>query len=442
LAFWLRAYLPFGISYAQTQSDWLTFAGASLIYPIIYIFAGLYDPERTYRTVDELQIFTLATVIAALALAGLMHFILPGHSRLFLVYFYIVQFVLMCIWQIVARLILHRTFQHEGTQHRVLLVGGGETAQQVMERMAQLNASGVSFIGYLADTSATANVPEIPHLGRLADLSTVLAHEDVDDVLLAMPPESYHEVQRLMQVLASKPCNVWVVPDYFSILLYGSRVATLSGVPMISLKGPTLSGYQRVVKRAFDLVLGIMLTLVAMPIMIITAAAIKLSSPGPVLYRQQRVGENGKPFGMIKFRSMVVGADKHESKLLRRDEKGRLIHAKSADDPRITSVGRLIRRTSIDELPQLFNVLLGDMSLVGPRPELPALVEQYEPWQRTRFAVPQGMTGWWQVNGRSDKPTHEKVADDLYYVQNYSLLLDLRILLKTLLVVLAGRGAY
>jgi lipopolysaccharide/colanic/teichoic acid biosynthesis glycosyltransferase len=173
----------------------------------------------------------------------------------------------------------------------------------------------------------------------------------------------------------------------------------------------------------------------------LTALLIKLDSPGPVFFRQQRVGENGRIFRMYKFRSMVVGAEKLQHKVNGEDENGNVIH-KSEDDPRVTRVGRFLRRTSLDELPQLINVLKGEMSLVGPRPELPWLVGQYELWQRKRFAVPQGMTGWWQVNGRSDKPMHLYTEDDLYYIQNYSLWMDIYILLKTSWVVLRGKGAY
>jgi exopolysaccharide biosynthesis polyprenyl glycosylphosphotransferase len=195
------------------------------------------------------------------------------------------------------------------------------------------------------------------------------------------------------------------------------------------------------VKRAFDLIVGSVIQIFVAPVMILIAFAIKISSPGPILFKQRRVGENGRLFWMYKFRSMIVDADTQLREVIREDEEGNIIH-KTPHDPRITYIGRFIRRTSLDELPQLFNVMKGEMSLVGPRPELPFLVEKYEPWQRKRFAVPQGITGWWQVNGRSDKPMHLHTEDDLYYVQNYSLLLDMRILIKTIWVVLRGKGAY
>ena len=173
----------------------------------------------------------------------------------------------------------------------------------------------------------------------------------------------------------------------------------------------------------------------------VIALCLKLEGKGPVLFIQQRVGENGRLFNMYKFRTMIPGAENLPNAVGKIDAQGRVIH-KTANDPRVTRIGRLLRRTSMDELPQIFNILKGEMSLVGPRPELPDLVEKYEIWQRKRFAVPQGMTGWWQVNGRSDKPMHLHTEDDLYYVQNYSLSLDLYILCKTAWVVLRGKGAY
>jgi lipopolysaccharide/colanic/teichoic acid biosynthesis glycosyltransferase len=195
------------------------------------------------------------------------------------------------------------------------------------------------------------------------------------------------------------------------------------------------------VKRAFDLVITALVLPPALLLMGVIAIAIRLEGPGPIIFIQTRVGENGKLFGTYKFRTMVPNAEKLRHLVEHYDEQGNLIH-KIANDPRVTRVGRLLRRRSLDELPQLFNILLGEMSWVGPRPELPYLVEQYQPWQRRRFAVPPGLTGWWQVNGRSDKPMHLHTEDDLYYVQNYSLMLDILILFKTIGTVLRGKGAF
>jgi lipopolysaccharide/colanic/teichoic acid biosynthesis glycosyltransferase len=194
------------------------------------------------------------------------------------------------------------------------------------------------------------------------------------------------------------------------------------------------------VKRLFDLMMGsISLIVCAIPMALI-ALTIKRDSPGPVIFRQQRIGENRKMFWMLKFRTMTVDADAQLNAAIQQAEEPFLF--KRPDDPRVTRVGRWLRQLSLDELPQLFNVLKGEMSLVGPRPELPWLADQYADWQLKRFNVPQGMTGWWQVNGRSEKPTLAKTRDDLYYIQNYSLLLYITILWKTISAVVRRKGAF
>jgi len=210
---------------------------------------------------------------------------------------------------------------------------------------------------------------------------------------------------------------------------------------LIGLRDPAITGTNRLIKRLLDLVLASVGLVLAAPLMLGIAIAIRLDSPGPAIFRQQRVGENGRLFTIYKFRSMQADAEEHQQEVVAHPGAGVLLH-KRPDDPRVTRVGRFLRRTSLDELPQLINVLKGEMSLVGPRPELPWLVEQYEAWQHKRFAVPPGITGWWQINGRSDRPMHLHTDDDIYYIQNYSPLLDLRILWRTIGVVLKGHGAY
>ena len=222
-----------------------------------------------------------------------------------------------------------------------------------------------------------------------------------------------------------------------------NKIEELEYVPLTGWGEPAIDRPDRLIKRLFDLTVSASLLILLSPVMLGIVLLIRLDSPGPVLFRQRRVGEGGRLFWMFKFRSMVEGAEQEEACLLQNAADGRLLFAKSPHDARITRVGRFLRRTSLDELPQLVNVLKGEMSLVGPRPELPWLVAAYEPWQRKRFAVPQGMTGWWQVNGRMKRSDlRQRVEDDLFYISNYSLGLDLCILLKTIPAVIRGKGAY
>jgi exopolysaccharide biosynthesis polyprenyl glycosylphosphotransferase len=442
LAHYFRVRLPFGNPIVYEPRLETIFLVAGILYPLVFLLFSLYDPERTFRAADEFQILSIASLMAALVFAGLVYFTAREISRLLLIYFYIIHFLMAISWRSAARLIRKNQNGRGRDIRQVLLIGGGEAAKQAIERLNELSWAGVHLVGYLTDgeTIPSAN-GSIPLLGRLKDAERVLHRYHIDDILIALPAEAYTKLQGMVTQLIDKPSNIWVVQDYFSLLIYGSHVEDLGGVPMINLKAPALTGYQRLVKRVFDLVFGTFLTIFFLPFMGIIALIIRLDSPGPVIFRQRRVGENGRIFSMYKFRTMIDNADQLFSEVIQYDEEGNIIH-KMPNDPRVTKVGAFLRQTSLDELPQFFNVLKGEMSLVGPRPELPILVEKYETWQRKRFTVPQGITGWWQVNGRSDKTMHLNTEDDLYYVQNYSLLLDLQILLKTVWVVLGRRGAY
>ncbi len=210
---------------------------------------------------------------------------------------------------------------------------------------------------------------------------------------------------------------------------------------MFDVRAPALNEQQRLTKRIFDLVGALALLTLLWPFLLLVGLLIRRDSRGPAIFRQVRVGEHGQTFKMYKFRTMIQDAESLRHLVEHQDENGNTLH-KSPTDPRVTRLGQFLRRTSIDELPQLLNVLKGDMSLVGPRPELPHIVEKYQPWQHARFSVPPGITGWWQVNGRSDKPMHLHTEDDIYYVQNCSIWLDIQILIKTVLVVLLRKGAY
>jgi exopolysaccharide biosynthesis polyprenyl glycosylphosphotransferase len=260
-------------------------------------------------------------------------------------------------------------------------------------------------------------------------------------VLIALPLRAHQETIDLITRLQQLTVSVRVVPDLFDLAFARTGIEDIDGIPIVSLRDPAITPVRRAIKRGFDLlVASVALILCTLPFTII-AIAIKRDSRGPVIFKQQRVGESGKLFWMLKFRTMIDGADSQLPDLIKKQVDGQIVF-KHKDDPRITRVGRWLRQFSLDELPQLINVIKGEMSLVGPRPELPWLMAEYAPWQLKRFNVPQGMTGWWQVNGRSEKPTLAKTRDDLYYIQNYSLRLDIIILLKTIGAVLRRTGAF
>ncbi|MBC7222974.1 MAG: sugar transferase, partial [Anaerolineae bacterium] len=359
-------------------------------------------------------------------------------------YFALLDGAMLLGYRILLRLAIRLAGERRRGEERVLIIGAGKVGQEVAERVRKRGWAGLELVGFLDDDPAKQGktFQGAPVLGTLSDALRVVREEGVHQVVVALPLRAHQQLARLVLELGECPVQVRVVPDFFDLAFFRATIEDFDGMPLIGLRDPAIDGFNRLVKRAFDLVLSTILLIFALPVMAVIAIAIKLDSPGgPVIFKQQRVGENGELFWMYKFRSMVPDAEQRQHEVLRYTEDGKVIH-KVPDDPRVTRVGRFIRRTSLDELPQLFNVLKGEMSLVGPRPELPWLVERYEAWQRKRFAVPPGITGWWQVSGRSERMMHLHTEDDLYYIQHYSPLLDLQILWKTIGVVLKRSGAY
>ena len=443
IALWLAASSPFWFDFqpaSETNLFWFHYLAIPLLWAITFLLASVYDPKNLYKAVDEFQSVTLATGLAALVFAGLLFLTYQSFSRWLFFIFVCIDLLLLLGWRIASR-VLFRLRRLAAVERRVLIVGAGEVGRRVGRMIKENQWMGLIFLGYLDNEPEHVEDETVAVLGGVRDVRKVVEMHTIDDVVIALPQRAYGLINELTLSLHDLPVNVRVVPDYFSLAIYRASVEDFGGVPMINLRDPALNDVQRLLKRIFDLVLGTLTLLLVLPVLGLIALAVKLDSSGSVFFRQQRVGENGRIFGMYKFRSMVEGAEAMQKQVSKVNGNGQVIH-KCPDDPRITRVGRMLRRTSLDELPQLLNVLKGDMSLVGPRPELPWMVGQYEPWQHKRLAVPQGMTGWWQVNGRADKPLHLHTEDDIYYVQNYSLWMDIYILLKTPWVVMRGIGAY
>ena len=445
ISLWLRLNLPtlpFLVpvdEIAFLEFPLILFIVVPGIWVLVFLFSSVYNPQRNYRSVDELQSVILASLLSALVFAGVLYIFARDFSRYLFAIFLLINLFFLLGWRSIARLII-RLRTHPVIERRVLIIGAGEVGIRVGQMISEYGWAGLHLTGYLDDDPEKRN-DDIGVIGELDDVRAVVSEKHVDDVIVALPQRAYGLMNTIVPRLHDLPVNVRVVPDYFSLALYRASVDEFGGVPMINLRDPALNDFERLVKRLFDLFIGGVSLLFILPIMGIISVLIKLDSPGPVLFVQKRAGENGRLFEMYKFRSMVLDADDLLASVTKLTEGGD-VSFKRQDDPRVTRVGRFLRRTSLDEVPQLFNVLRGEMSLVGPRPELPWLVDRYELWQRKRFAVPQGITGWWQVSGRSDRPLRMKTEDDLYYVQNYSIWLDVYILVKTFFVVLRGNGAY
>jgi exopolysaccharide biosynthesis polyprenyl glycosylphosphotransferase len=453
LAMQLRYTLPFGNVVLPGWAPILFYAPTLWLHAIVLIiwtlslsFGSLYVARRVAYWGEEFQRLILAHSVASLVLAGLLYLAKAELPRLTFVYFYILGLVLMLASRALLRFWRHLHRQEAVNRTRIVIAGDGPAAQTLIDQVRKLRWPGLQLVGVLRSEEMStetlqSNVQGLPVLGDLEDAEMVARASQVDVVVVALPRTAHQELAGLVMRLNRLPVRLYIAPDYFDLAFHDATIERLGPVPLIGLRDPAIDGMQRIMKRLMDITLSAIGLMILAPVFAAIALAVKLEDKGPVIYHTLRVGENGRVFGMLKFRSMSIDAERIQAQVNRQDESGVLIH-KRPDDPRVTRVGRILRRTSLDELPQLVNVLAGDMSLVGPRPELPWLVDRYSPWQHKRFAVPQGMTGWWQINGRSDNPMHMHTDQDLYYIQHYSLWLDIQILWRTIAVVLRGRGAY
>ena len=328
--------------------------------------------------------------------------------------------------------------------HRVVVIGGGETAVKVASSLRSQPPWNIRLLGHVTipGENVHPSIPDESRLGELAQLEEVLDSMPVDEVLFATTEGDQEILANALHACDERGVDV-LLPLPPS-LPQRSRVeiANIDGfdLPLLGLRRTPTGEVRLALKRLLDIAGGTAMLLVASPVMLTIALAIKISSPGPVLFKQIRAGRNGRKFTMFKFRSMVVDAEARRAQLLHLNEMSGPVF-KIRRDPRITRVGAFIRRTSLDELPQLFNIVGGDMSLVGPRPPLPSEVEQYKPWQRRRLSVKPGLTGLWQVSGRNNIDFEEWMALDLRYIDDWSLWLDVKILLRTLPAVLFRTGA-
>ncbi len=416
-----------------------------IFFPVFWVVMmalfSVYDGQKNLRIVDEFTSLTISSVLTVITLAGVLYFSYRDVSRALFGLFALLSYLSILLWRIPARLLYWlRNRVTTARMQRILVLGAGPVGREIQSRVDLHRHLNVCFVGFLDDDEAKRRKNALI-LGPLDEVRSIIKAQQVTDVVMALPSRAHERVNQVAAGLEDVPVRVWVVPDYFQFFLRQARMEDFLNIPMLNLRAPALTESERLVKRGFDLLVCAVLFAPFVIIMLLSGLLIVLDDGFPILFKQKRVGENGRIFTMYKFRTMVKNAEQMRSLVEQTDEEGNILY-KRRDDPRITRVGRLLRRLSIDEFPQLFNVIRGTMSLVGPRPELPYLVEKYQSWQRKRFAIPQGVTGWWQIHGRSDKPMHLHTEDDLYYVENYSIWLDIQILVRTGWIVLRGKGAY
>ncbi len=412
----------------------------TLVFPLAFAVQGLYRIRPTRSKAEEWMSVAIGSVVATVVLSGVLLWIRPPkrpdvlYSRATLGIFMLCAIVFVVLGRSIVRWAVERRHRAGKNLDRVLIAGNGELARAVVERMRSHRELGFRIVGYLRNGGEDL-LQDLECFGNVDDAERVVERNAIDHVFVALPNASSQTMTALLDRLVRCVVSIHVVPDLLQFMVLRSRVEDIDGLPTINLSETPLEGWSRFVKRGFDLIVAAAALIVFLPIMLLIAFAIWLEDRRPVFYRQVRMGLDGKPFDIVKFRSMKVGAE---------NESG----AKWAEreDPRRTKVGRLIRAWSLDELPQLINVLLGDMSIVGPRPERPQFVQQFRdefPHYMLRHKVRAGMTGWAQVHGwRGNTSVRMRIEHDLYYIENWSLLLDLKILFMTVVHGLRHENAY
>lgn len=422
-SFWLRFNLFKGIPSVPliryVQAAFFLAAGQVLI----YAFLGMYESVRRKRLYQDLgRIFwanTLGFILFQMTLFLLrsIHF-----SRGALVIYFVLVNALTGGKRIFVRKVLHRVRGLGYNQKFVILVGSGPLARRYLEQLEQSPELGLTVTGYVSDSRG--ELPGRKRFGDLSQLGAVLDRSKPDEVVAALEMEDYARMPLLIQACEKSGVRLSLIPFYADYMPARPQIDSLNGLPLINLRRIPLDNLGNAfLKRTVDIVGSLALIVVTSPVMLLTAIGVWLSSPGPVIFRQKRVGLNKKEFYMYKFRSM------------RLNESSDTAWSTDSDD-RKTKFGAFIRKFSIDELPQFFNVLKGEMSLVGPRPELPYYVEQFKeeiPLYMVKHQVRPGITGWAQVNGlRGDTSIEERIRHDIYYIENWTLLFDVKILLMTL----------
>lgn len=405
--------------------------------PIAIATNNLYRPRRAISWVDHVYLIfasvSVGTALAIVTSAIMWHDVsssrlMVGMAWIFTIILVVVERAAIYHFQVALR------SRGVGTE-RLLIVGTGESANLVIDRVRHSPGMGYRPIGFLADSAELSFAHGLPVLGTLDNIGTVIRRHQIHTVVIAMPTLSQRRLLDLVTQCSSDRVNIKVVPDLFQYMMSGVNTTDMNGLPLISVKDVALRGWNLVVKRAMDLVVSSLILVLLSPIMLLIAILVKLTSAGPVFLIQERVGLDGRPFTIIKFRTMHADAERDTGAVWARP-----------GDPRRTWLGAFLRKYSLDELPQFINVLVGDMSLVGPRPERPYFVEQFRktiPRYFDRHSEKAGLTGWAQVNGlRGSTSIEERTSYDLWYVENWSIWLDIKICLKTLFVVLKDPNAY
>jgi exopolysaccharide biosynthesis polyprenyl glycosylphosphotransferase len=436
------AVVSLGLTSAEPTSAAYV-AGSTLLWPLAAFSIGLYRTDQLASwasAVSEIPRAFVSVLLITWPLFGLASIL--GLDEAVAVTFLTVAgtAALTGVGRTIVRAGLHRA---PDLRQRTLILGSGIVAGHVVKKLRNNRQFGLVPVGLVDDEVHDIGTPDLPWLGRFADLDTIIEAQGIDRVIIAFSRASHEQLLESIRACRDAGVTVDVVPRLFEFLDGVRALDQVGGLPLLSIGAPMLTSASIAAKRVLDVAGSLALIGLFSPAVIAIAMAIKLESRGPVFFRQPRSGRGNSSFQLIKFRSMYTDAEKRKAEMSEMNEAGDGVMFKIREDPRVTRVGRFIRRFSLDELPQLFNVLKGEMSLVGPRPLIfPETAALEEDWHLRRLELRPGLTGPWQVYGRSQSPFQEMVRFDYQYVAGWSLARDIEILLATLPAVLSGRGAY
>lgn len=401
-------------------------------------YSRLMDVSQVVRSslISFAMLVSSAFILEDFVLAERYDFSRPG------IFIMVAVFIsLLLLIRMVAHHTQIRLFDSGAWLKKMVIIGAGPAGVEVYDHLKTKKWLGVKCVGFIDDHATVSPVMDVPLLGQVADLPRLVQEEKLEEVVIALPPEEYLLMEQIVNNGVRRDVKLRIIPDSFAYPYSNLDIQEYDGLAMINVKQPSLDTMHNGLKRFIDVVLALFMFMVNLPLMVPIFIMIHLTSKGPAIYRQTRLGKDGQPFDMMKFRSMFIGAHEMRDELNRRnDASGAMFKMK--EDPRITRFGRFIRKTSLDELPQLINILKGEMSMVGPRPPLPEEVSRYQAHHLKRLAVRPGATGLWQVSGRDRRDFEEMAKLDLYYIENWSIMFDLKIILKTIPVVLSRKGAY
>jgi exopolysaccharide biosynthesis polyprenyl glycosylphosphotransferase len=439
-------------SYPFLRFDILVFMIYAFIGIVIFQYNNLYNIDVVLSTANQSLRLLVSVIYLVIGYSVFSFFSKSGvflSSRLVLLMFVPISMSFLIIERmIIFQAVLKFLVKLNLYQRRVAILGAGKMAKLLAANLSWDNPYGVQLVGFV-DHDSPEGIPVFKGLktiGKIADIEVIAKRHNLDEIVLCVENIDTERLMDLLESCMKTGAQVKIASPIYDIVETFRFIERYGEIPVVGISQKSLQSFHEFAKRMFDVVFAVIGMIMLLPVFIVMAIVIKLDSSGPVFYNQVRVGKNGKQFKFYKFRSMVVGSDQDET---RKEKVAQLIRGelwensgctKIVDESKITRIGRFIRKTSLDELPQLFNVLIGDMSLVGPRPCLPYEWEHYEDWQKKRLACMPGCTGVWQVSGRNAISFNDMVILDFYYIQNASLFLDLQLILKTIPVMVFGKG--